>query len=465
MINSIILLVAAKAYTIKELSVNMAKKIRIAGVLLIILIIIAAFSAMAVVQSKTVTDVEKFEVEKISSNSVSFNWKKVSSADGYYIYKADEQNTEYEKAAQIKDAKTKEYTLKELEQGSKYKFYITAYKGEGNEIVESKEHPSVSACTLPETQKIKKAESTDTGSMTVKWTINSKALGYQLQYVQGDGKDFSAAKTVNIKDKAKSSYTIKSLKQKKQYSVRARSYLSYEGKTLYGSWSKAASVKIQEKINMASDVNKNKPMIALTFDDGPGYNHSSDKILDVLEKYNARATFFMVGKNAKDHPENIKRKVKLGCELANHTWDHNHYGGNVTASDIKKCSKAIYDVCGQYPTAFRSPGGMTTSVIRKECKEENMPLYYWSLDTMDWKSRNADKVYNAVMNNVQDGDIILMHEIYDSTADAVARMVPKLIKEGYQLVTCEELVYAKTGKRPKPGTQYVNATSINNTTS
>ena len=94
-----------------------------------------------------------------------------------------------------------------------------------------------------------------------------------------------------------------------------------------------------------------------------------------------------------------------------------------------------------------------------------MPLYYWSIDTLDWKSKNADAVYNKVMKQVKDGDIILMHELYDSTAAAVERMVPELIKQGYQLVTCEQLVYAKTGKKPVPGTQYLNATTIKNQTS
>ena len=442
----------------------MAKRIRIAGVCLIVLIIIAAFSAMAVIQSTTVSDVEKFEVVQSANNSVAFSWKKVSSADGYYIYKADSENNEYEKAAEIKDAKADEYTLEGLEQATEYKFYITAFKS-SKEIVESKEHPEVLACTLPDAQKIESLESNDVSQMKVKWSINSKAQGYQLQYVQGDGKDFSGAKTINIKDKAKSSKVIKELKAKKTYSVRVRSYISYKGSLLYGKWSKVSSVKIQEKIEMPDDIDVKKPMIALTFDDGPGYNSASDKILDVLEKYSARATFFMVGQNAKDHPENLKRKIKLGCELGNHTWNHDHYGKNVTANDIKKCSQAIYDACSQYPTAFRSPGGNTTSAIRSECKAENMALYYWSLDTQDWKSRDADKVYNAVMKNVEDGDIILMHEIYDSTAEAVERMVPELIKQGYQLVTCEELVLAKTGKKPVAGEQYVNATSINNKTS
>jgi peptidoglycan/xylan/chitin deacetylase (PgdA/CDA1 family) len=94
-----------------------------------------------------------------------------------------------------------------------------------------------------------------------------------------------------------------------------------------------------------------------------------------------------------------------------------------------------------------------------------MPLYYWSLDTEDWKSRNADKVYDTVMKHVKDGDIILMHEIYSSTADAVAKIVPALIEQGYQLVTCEQLIAVKSGANPQAGQQYVNATTINNKTS
>ena len=94
-----------------------------------------------------------------------------------------------------------------------------------------------------------------------------------------------------------------------------------------------------------------------------------------------------------------------------------------------------------------------------------MPLYYWSLDTLDWKTRDAKKVYDTVMNNVKDGDIILMHEIYESTADAFEKMVPELIKQGYQFVTCDELIRAKTGSAPTAGTQYVDGKTVNNETS
>ena len=442
----------------------MARKIRIAGLCLVVLIIIAAFSAMSYAQSNTVSNVEKAEVVNTSANAASLSWKKVAAADGYYIYRSTGEENDFEKAGTVKDGKTTEFTVKKLEQASEYKFYVTAYKNHNDATVESKEYQTLTAFTLPETQKLSNVASQDVGKLSFEWEINAKASGYQLQYVQGDGTDFSAAESVNIKNKATSSFEVSKLTAKKTYAVRARTFVVYKGSKVFGKWSKAETVKIQEKVAMPGNVDPKKPMIALTFDDGPGYNKSSDKILDVLEKYNARATFFMVGQNAKDHPSNLKRKVKLGCELGNHTWNHNHYGKNVTATDIKKCSNAIYKACGQYPTAFRSPGGATTAAIRKECKAENMPLYYWSLDTQDWKHRNADHVYKAVMKNVKDGDIILMHEIYDSTADAVAKMVPALIKEGYQLVTCEELVLAKTGKKPTPGQQYMTAKTIKNET-
>ena len=440
-------------------------KIVAAGAALIVLIIIASFSAMSIVQSKTVGDVEKASITDTAAEQASFKWKKVTAADGYYVYQSESGENDFDRVATVEGGNVHEYTVKGLEQGTKYDFYITAYK-ESKDNVESKEYQIVSTCTVPKKQKLTEVISNDAGVMNVSWEINPKAEGYQLQYVQGDGKSFEEAKSITVGDKAISDYKLEKLSADKVFAVRIRSFMHNGEEALYGAWSDVSKVKIAKKIEGSANIDKNKPMIALTFDDGPGYNDASDKILDVLEKYNARATFFMVGQNAKDHPENLKRKVKLKCELANHTWNHNHYGSNVTKEDIKKASNAIKKASGGYaPTAFRSPGGNTTDIIRNECKAEGMPLYYWSLDTQDWKSRNADAVYNAVMKNVKDGDIILMHEIYGSTAEAVSRMVPELIKQGYQLVTCEELVMAKTGKKPVAGTQYMNATTVKNQTS
>ena len=113
---------------------------------------------------------------------------------------------------------------------------------------------------------------------------------------------------------------------------------------------------------------------------------------------------------------------------------------------------------------FRCPGGSITPSIRKECKKEGMPLAYWSVDTEDWRSKDAGKVYKNITKYAYDGSIVLMHDIYPSTADAVEKVVPELIAKGYQIVTVSELIAAKTGDNPKPGNQYVDYKTINNNT-
>lgn len=444
----------------------MGQKIRITGGVLILIILIGMFVSMGVFQYNNVGDVKKTTPGKISYTAADLSWKKVSGADGYNIYKRAYGEDEFvlDRTVDADKSAMVQARVTNLEQATAYDFYITAFKQHKNSKVESKKKAQVSACTVPAPQTVGIA-SPDAGQLLVNWTNNERAKGYKLQYVNGDGSDFSNAETVDIEQNTTNIKAFEDLTIGETYSVRVCSYISYKNEIIAGKWSEVKSIKISDKIEMSGDIDPTKPMIALTFDDGPGYNSASDRILDVLEKYNARATFFMLGKNAADHPKNLKRKVELGCEIGNHTYNHSHYGSNVTTSDIKKGSNAIYKACGVYPTAFRSPGGNTTKLIRKQCKSEGMVLYYWSLDTQDWKSRDADKVYKKVMNHVEDGDIILMHEIYGTTADAVEKLVPKLIEKGYQLVTCQELVRAKSGKNPVPGQQYVNATIIKNQTS
>ena len=207
-----------------------------------------------------------------------------------------------------------------------------------------------------------------------------------------------------------------------------------------------------------------KPMIALTFDDGPGNNNASDRILDLLSEYNAHATFFMIGKNAQSHPDNVRNKLLLGHEIGSHTWDHQHAGDEVTREDIEKGARAIEAITGAKPSCFRSPHGTTTLFIRNVCRELGVPLYCWTIDTTDWKSKDADKVYRSVVDTVKDGDIVLMHEIYESTAQALEMILPVLNARGFQLVTCRELILAKTGKEPVPGIQYESSFIISNET-
>lgn len=190
-----------------------------------------------------------------------------------------------------------------------------------------------------------------------------------------------------------------------------------------------------------TDLDPSKPMIAFTFDDGPN-KPSTNAILDVLEQYNGSATFFIVGSrlNFDNNDECAKRMVSMGCQLGNHTYDHKHYGDDVTAEDIAKNIDIISSKTGQKPSAFRPTGGYMSDTVKENCQA---PIFIWNLDTKDWKYRNADKIYETIMEYADDGDIILMHDIYSTTATAVERAVPELVEKGFQIVNAAELAYYK----------------------
>lgn len=212
------------------------------------------------------------------------------------------------------------------------------------------------------------------------------------------------------------------------------------------------AIKVSSKPSyIRTNLDPSKPMIAFTFDDGPNAS-STNIVLDTLEANNSSATFFMVGERV--HPaanaEAVKRMVSMGCQLGNHTYDHKHYGKNVTLEDISKCTDAIYNLTGSKPTAFRPTGGALNDFIKQNA---NNPIYIWSVDTEDWKYRDSDRIYNVIMKNAKDGDIVLMHDIYSTTAAAVQRVVPELVKRGYQIVNVAELSYYR-GVEPQNGTVY-----------
>lgn len=182
-----------------------------------------------------------------------------------------------------------------------------------------------------------------------------------------------------------------------------------------------------------------KPMVALTFDDGP-YTPVTSRILKVLKKYDARATFFVVGNRVPSYEDMVKQAYEQGNEIATHTYNH----ANLTKlnkkqikAELDKSKKVIKNVIGCSFSTLRPPGGSINDTMRSTIK---VPMIYWSVDTEDWKSRNKKSVLNEC-KVIQDGDIVLMHDLYPSTADAVEKLVPRLVKEGYQLVTVDELLY------------------------
>ena len=190
----------------------------------------------------------------------------------------------------------------------------------------------------------------------------------------------------------------------------------------------------------SDDIVAGKKMVALTFDDGPNGNTST--VLNVLEKYNARATFFVQGKSVRQYAATERRAVELGCEIGNHSWNHKNLT-TISAGDarrqISETNDVIESVTGLRPVLVRPPYGSMNSTVRSVARAEGASLVLWSVDTLDWKTRNANSTFNAATRGARDGAIILMHDIHYPTGQAVKRIVPWLIDHGYQLVTVSEL--------------------------
>lgn len=206
-------------------------------------------------------------------------------------------------------------------------------------------------------------------------------------------------------------------------------------------------------INKNRNINPNKPMVSLTFDDGPNPS-ATGRILDTLSDNNAVATFFDLGKLVDTYPEIVKREENIGCEVASHTYSHYNLN-NLSASAIKgemnKSSNAFKRVLGHDVSLLRPPYGNANTLVQSNVP---YPLILWNIDTLDWKSRNKEAIIKEIRKiSNYDGKIILMHSIYSETADAVEVIVPELINKGYQLVTISEMAYYK-GIELKPGEKY-----------
>lgn len=209
------------------------------------------------------------------------------------------------------------------------------------------------------------------------------------------------------------------------------------------------------KLKSKGDVNidASKPMVALTFDDGPG--ERTGELLAQLEKYNAHATFFMQGKNIPGKEDFVKKMKEIGCELGNHSYDHpqlTKLSADKIANQIGTTNNLIQQAAGSTATVMRPPYGAINDTVRSSV---GLPMILWSIDTLDWKTRNAQSSIDTVMNDVQDGDVILMHDIHTESIDAALVLIPKLEEAGYQLVTVSEMAKAK-GVALQNGEKYVD---------
>ena len=189
-----------------------------------------------------------------------------------------------------------------------------------------------------------------------------------------------------------------------------------------------------------------KQQIALTFDDGP--SETTGRVLDVLERTAAKATFFVTGIRVSRHERELKRMVSNGFQIGNHTWNHDYMDGiseDELRRSISRTSDAIRSACGVAPTVVRPPGGVCDDASLAVLADMGLAAVFWNVDSRDWETRDAQSTVDHVLDRAKDGRVVIMHDLYESTADAVEVIVPALVSRGFELVTVDELAKDRGG--------------------
>lgn len=192
------------------------------------------------------------------------------------------------------------------------------------------------------------------------------------------------------------------------------------------------SIKKEEKT-----IDINKPIVALTFDDGP--SKYTNEILDILKDNGICATFFVLGNKVPYGQENLLKMLENGNEIGNHTYNHKwlaHLDEIEIKNQISKTQEVIFEYTRYLPKVFRPSYGDIPKEMRKEI---NLEVTLWNVDTLDWKLKNKKQIIKRATRNTKDGDIILMHDTYKRTKDSLPKIINTLKKKGFQFVTISEL--------------------------
>lgn len=179
--------------------------------------------------------------------------------------------------------------------------------------------------------------------------------------------------------------------------------------------------------------------VALTFDDGPHPSYTK-QLLDGLAQRQIHATFFVIGRNIPGNEELIARMEQEGHLIGNHTYDHvkiSDLSGEDACEQVEKTSALVREITGHDTEFIRPPFGEWNDEM--ECSFQMIPVM-WSVDPLDWTTKNTEMIKERVLNEVEDGDIILMHDYYQSSVDAALSVIDSLVERGYEFVTVEELI-------------------------
>ena len=372
------------------------------------------------------------KVVDTSGNSMKVSWDKVPEASGYYVYRSLTRDGEYTKM--FTTSKTT-YTNSSVYSANSYYYKVYAYKKDKPDALSD---PSEIAAGFTRPLKTTLKGFYFEGQTTLTWAKVSKADKYYVYKKKFEGSYEKVCETTDL------TYFDTDLEKDTRYLYAVKAVSEIDGKEVKSYYSDAVGVYTVK-------INPKKKMIALTFDDGPG--PYTQAIVNCLKKYDARATFFIVGNRVKTYKSPMKSAYKYGSEIANHTYSHpilTKLSSSSVKSQISKTDTAVKDVIGVKTDIMRAPGGGTNSSVRKAVGK---PIIYWSVDTLDWKTRSKTKTVNSVMNNAKDGAIVLMHDIHSPTKEAALSIIPKLDAKGYQMVTVSEMALYN-GYNMKNGTTY-----------
>ena len=186
--------------------------------------------------------------------------------------------------------------------------------------------------------------------------------------------------------------------------------------------------------------NSDKKFIAFTFDDGP--SKYTSELIDTLELNNSSATFFMLGNRMKYNTDIVKKVYNSNSEIGTHTYSHKRLtslSNDEIYNEINSSEIIFNDITGDHLKYLRPPYGSYNDHI----KDLGYNIILWNIDPKDWLTRDSKKIYNSVLNNACDGCIVLMHDIYPETIEAVKMLIPTLNEMNYEVVSISNLIYNK----------------------
>ena len=200
--------------------------------------------------------------------------------------------------------------------------------------------------------------------------------------------------------------------------------------------------------NFVKNGSRDKKIIALTFDDGP-HPKETLEVLDVLKKYDVKATFFIAGKHANWYSKPLLRAIKENHEIGNHTFNHpdiSKLSESQIEDEILKCEEVLIKLTGKKPTLFRPPfGSYNENSLTSIANKLGYKIILWNtVDAKDWENPSANKIANTIIDNAKNGDIILLHDYgTENTVKALDILIPIMQQKGFKFVTVSQLINNK----------------------